>query len=117
MAGFINIGFGNIVNRDKIVAVVSPDAAPVKRMVQQGKEEKIVIDATQGRRTKAVLVTQEGFLVLSALQPDTIGKRLHAEKIIEEKGDLDEYKRKSGNYFRFLRCRKRNSSQRTDEEL
>ena len=73
MAGFINIGFGNIVNRDKIVAVVSPDAAPVKRMVQQGKEEKIVIDATQGRRTKAVLVTQEGFLVLSALQPDTIG--------------------------------------------
>lgn len=64
MAGFINIGFGNIVNRDKIVAVVSPDAAPVKRMVQQGKEEKIVIDATQGRRTKAVLVTQEGFLVL-----------------------------------------------------
>lgn len=44
MAGFINIGFGNIVNRDKIVAVVSPDAAPVKRMVQQGKEEKIVID-------------------------------------------------------------------------
>ena len=89
MAGFINIGFGNIVNRDKIVAVVSPDAAPVKRM-QQGKEEKIVIDATQGRRTKAVLVTQEGFLVLSALQPDTIGKRLHAEKIIEEKGDLDE---------------------------
>ena len=91
MAGFINIGFGNIVNRDKIVAVVSPDAAPVKRMVQQGKEEKIVIDATQGRRTKAVLVTQEGFLVLSALQPDTIGKRLHAEKIIEEKGDLDEF--------------------------
>ena len=90
MAGFINIGFGNIVNRDKIVAVVSPDAAPVNRMVQQGKEEKIVIDATQGRRTKAVLVTQEGFLVLSALQPDTIGKRLHAEKIIEEKGDLDE---------------------------
>ena len=59
MAGFINIGFGNIVNRDKIVAVVSPDAAPVKRMVQQGKEEKIVIDATQGRRTKAVLVTSE----------------------------------------------------------
>ena len=79
MAGFINIGFGNIVNRDKIVAVVNPDAAPVKRMVQQGKEEKKVID-----------VTQEGFLVLSALQPDTIGKRLHAEKIIEEKGDLDE---------------------------
>ena len=118
MAGFINIGFGNIVNRDKIVAVVSPDAAPVKRMVQQGKEEKIVIDATQGRRTKAVLVTQEGFLVLSALQPDTIGKRLHAEKIYRRKRVIwMSKKRKSGNYFRFLRCRKGNSSQRTDEEL
>ena len=50
MAGFINIGFGNIVNRDKIVAVVSPDAAPVKRMVQQGKEEKIVIDCRKANK-------------------------------------------------------------------
>lgn len=67
MAGFINIGFGNIVNRDKIVAVVNPDAAPVKRMVQQGKEEKKVIDATQGRRTKAVLVGRiSGFVGIAA---------------------------------------------------
>ena len=89
MAGFINIGFGNIVNRDKIVAVVSPDAARSNEWCSKEKEE----DSDRrypGRRTKAVLVTQEGFLVLSALQPDTIGKRLHAEKIIEEKGDLDE---------------------------
>lgn len=90
MAGFINIGFGNIVNRDKIVAVVNPDAAPVKRMVQQGKEEKKVIDATQGRRTKAVLDHPGRISGFVGLQPDTIGKRLHAEKIIEEKGDLDE---------------------------
>ena len=93
-AGPGDVGLFTIKGKDILakaeVVVVSPDAAPVKRMVQQGKEEKIVIDATQGRRTKAVLVTQEGFLVLSALQPDTIGKRLHAEKNIEEKGDLDE---------------------------
>lgn len=91
MARFINIGFGNIVNADKIVAVVSPDAAPIKRMVQSSKEEGRVIDATQGRRTKAVLITGDAYLVLSALQPDTIGRRLQSDKnMIEEKGDMDE---------------------------
>lgn len=91
MARFINVGFGNIVNAEKIVAVVSPDAAPIKRMVQSAREEGRIIDATQGRRTKAVMVTEDSYLVLSALQPDTIGRRVHSEKnIIEEKGDIDE---------------------------
>ena len=72
MARLMNIGFGNAVNTDKVVAVVNPDAAPIKRMVQQAKEEGRVIDATQGRRTKAVLITQEDHIVLSALQPDTL---------------------------------------------
>ena len=91
MARFINVGFGNIVNAEKIVAVVSPDAAPIKRMVQNAREEGRIIDATQGRRTKAVMVTEDSYLVLSALQPDTIGRRVHSEKnIIEEKGDIDE---------------------------
>lgn len=91
MARFVNIGFGNIVNADKIVAVVSPDAAPVKRMVQNAKEEGRVIDATQGRRTKAVMITEDSFIVLSALQPDTIGRRFQSDKnIMEEKGDMDE---------------------------
>ncbi|NCB92757.1 MAG: DUF370 domain-containing protein [Clostridia bacterium] len=91
MARFVNIGFGNIVNADKIVAVVSPDAAPIKRMVQTAKEEGRTIDATQGRRTKAVMITEDSFLVLSALQPDTIGRRVHSDKaILEEKGDMDE---------------------------
>lgn len=91
MAKFVNIGFGNIVNADKIVAVVSPDAAPIKRMVQNAKEEGRVIDATQGRRTKAVMITEDSFLVLSALQPDTIGRRFQSDKnIMEEKGDMDE---------------------------
>ena len=91
MSKFVNIGFGNIVNADKIVAIVSPDAAPVKRMVQSAKESGKIIDATQGRRTKAVLVTEDGYIVLSALQPDTIGRRLQSDKnTMEEKGDLDE---------------------------
>ncbi|MBS6196550.1 MAG: DUF370 domain-containing protein [Clostridiales bacterium] len=91
MAKFVNIGFGNIVNADKIVAVVSPDAAPIKRMVQNAKEGGRVIDATQGRRTKAVMITEDSFIVLSALQPDTIGRRFQFDKnIMEEKGDMDE---------------------------
>ena len=87
----INIGFGNLVNADKIVAVVSPDAAPIKRLIQSAKEEGRIIDATQGRRTKGVLVTEDTYVVLSALQPDTIGRRCQSDKnILEEKGDMDE---------------------------
>ena len=66
----INIGFGNIVNAGKIIAIVSPDSAPVKRMVQKAREEGNAIDATQGRRTKAVLVMENSQLVLSALLPE-----------------------------------------------
>ena len=91
MARFVNIGFGNFVNADKIVAVVSPDAAPIKRLIQSAKEEGRIIDATQGRRTKGVLVTEDTYVVLSALQPDTIGRRCQSDKnILEEKGDMDE---------------------------
>ena len=63
VAKLINIGFGNVVNSDKIIAVVSPEAAPVKRMVQRAKESNRIIDATQGRRTKAVLITGEEFII------------------------------------------------------
>ncbi len=75
---FINVGFGNLVNADKVIAIVSPDAAPVKRLVQQGKEQQRVVDATAGRKTKAVLVCEGERIVLSALGPDTIGKRMAA---------------------------------------
>lgn len=90
MARLINIGFGNVVNTDKIVAVVSPEAAPVKRLVQRFKETGNVIDATQGRKTKAVIITQDNHIILSALQPETITKRfsLHPEQ--EMKGEYDE---------------------------
>ena len=75
MGRLINIGFGNVVNSDKIVAVVSPDAAPVKRMVQSARGTRALIDATQGRKTKAVIVTSDDVLVLSALIPETIARR------------------------------------------
>lgn len=90
MAGFVNIGFGNLINLDKVVAVVCPEAAPVKRLVQKAKESGRVIDATQGRRTKAVLITEEDHVVLSAIQPDTISKRISAGKETQWKGEDDE---------------------------
>ena len=74
MSQFIHIGFGNIVNTDKIIAVVSPDSAPVKRLVQKARETGNAVDATQGRRTKAVLVMENSQLILSAL-PETIAAR------------------------------------------
>lgn len=83
MKQFIHIGFGNLVNTDKIIAVVSPDSAPIKRLIQNAKEKGTAIDATQGRKTKAVLVMEDNKLVLSALLPDTIGNRVQSERIEE----------------------------------
>ncbi len=77
-AGLINIGFGNMMNSGKLVAIVSPDAAPVKRLIQTAREEHRCIDATQGRKTKAVMVMDEGYVILSALTPDTIAKRCNS---------------------------------------
>lgn len=71
---FINIGFGNVINTDKVVSVISPDSAPAKRLVQRAKESGNIIDATQGRRTKGIIVTDQ-HIVLSALLPDTIAAR------------------------------------------
>ena len=71
----VNVGFGNLVNSDKVVAVVNPDAAPIKRLVQNGREAQTVIDATSGRRTKSVIVMETGQIVLSAMQPDTLSRR------------------------------------------
>lgn len=75
MAGLMNIGFGNVVYTEKIVAIVTPDSAPAKRLVQRAKEEERVIDATQGRRTRSILIMDGNQIVLSALQPDTLSGR------------------------------------------
>ncbi len=79
MNRLIHIGFGNIVNTGKIIAIVSPESAPIKRLVQRAKEEGTAIDATQGRKTKAVLVMEQNRIVLSALLPETIAGRAQAE--------------------------------------
>lgn len=79
MSKLIHIGFGNIVNADKIISIASPEAAPIKRMVQKAKEQGTGVDATQGRKTKAVLVMENGMLVLSALLPETISARAQSE--------------------------------------
>ncbi|MBR3504206.1 MAG: DUF370 domain-containing protein [Clostridia bacterium] len=80
----VNIGFGNIVSAGRIIAIVGPEAAPVKRMVQDARERGLLIDATCGRRTRAVLVTDSGHVVLSAVQPETIAHRLKARESITE---------------------------------
>lgn len=72
----IHIGFGNIVNTEKIIAIVSPDSAPIKRLVQGAKEKGLAIDATQGRKTKSVLIMDGSQVVLSALLPETVAGRV-----------------------------------------
>lgn len=75
MAALVNIGFGNVVNFDKVYAVVNPDAAPIKRIIQYAKDQGRAVDATQGRRTRAVIIMENGSIVLSAIQPETIVNR------------------------------------------
>ena len=72
----VNIGFGNIIVANKIVAIVSPESAPIKRMVQEAKDAKTAIDATCGRRTRAVLIMDSGHIILSAVQPETVAGRV-----------------------------------------
>ena len=76
----INIGFGNLVSADRLVAVVGPDSAPIKRMVQEARDRGVLIDATYGRRTRAVLIMDNDHLVLSALQTETVANRLAGER-------------------------------------
>ena len=76
----INIGFGNMISASRLVAVVSPDSAPIKRMVQEARERGNLIDASYGRRTRAVLITDSDHIVLSALQPETVAGRLNGRE-------------------------------------
>ena len=80
MARLMNIGFGNIVNTDRVIAIVNPDSAPAKRMIQRAKENECIVDATQGRRTKSVIVTDSDHIVLSALQPETLAGRFQGSE-------------------------------------
>ena len=73
----INIGFGNIVSANRIIAIVSPESAPIKRMIQEARDKGILIDATYGRRTRAVIITDSDHIILSAVQPETVAQRLN----------------------------------------
>lgn len=88
---FINIGFGNMVAANRMVALVSPDSAPVKRLIQDAKDEGRTIDVTCGRRTRAVIITDSEHVILSAIQTETIANRLLDETIgDDEEGGEDE---------------------------
>ena len=75
----IQIGFGNFVTDERVVAVVSPDSAPIKRMIQEARDNTVLVDATYGRKTQTVIVMDSGHIVLSALSPEVIGARIEEE--------------------------------------
>ena len=76
----INIGFGNIVSANRIIAIVSPESAPIKRIIQEARENRMLVDATYGRRTRAVIITDSDHIILSAVQPETVANRLSVKE-------------------------------------
>ena len=80
VAELIHIGFGNILSMNRVIAIASPNSAPTKRTIQQGKNKGLLIDMTSGRRTKAVIFTDSGHIILGALAPETIAGRLQASR-------------------------------------
>ncbi|NCC07700.1 MAG: DUF370 domain-containing protein [Clostridia bacterium] len=84
----INIGFGNMVNASRLIAIVSPESAPIKRIVQEARDKGVLIDATYGRRTRAVIITDSDHVVLSAVQPETVANRL--DDTVDEEALSDE---------------------------
>lgn len=79
----INIGFGNMVSANRIITIVSPESAPIKRIIQDARDNGALIDATYGRRTRAVIVMDSGHVILSAIQPETVAGRLGAREAAE----------------------------------
>ena len=76
----LSIGFGNIISADRVIAIVSPDSAPIRRIIQESKEQGMLIDATCGRRTRAVIIADSDHVILSAIQPETIAHRMDTVK-------------------------------------
>ena len=87
---FINVGFGNMVSAGRIVAIAGPDSAPIKRLVQDAKEDDRVIDVSCGRRTRAVIITDSDHVILSAIQTETITNRLSSDDAYESDEEDDE---------------------------
>ena len=82
----MKLGFGNIVSVDRIISIVSPESAPIKRIVQEAKDSKMAIDATYGRRTRSVIIMDSGHVILSAVQPETVAARVDDD---DEEDDED----------------------------
>ncbi|MBE6636701.1 MAG: DUF370 domain-containing protein [Ruminococcaceae bacterium] len=87
---FISIGFGNMVSAGRVVTLVSPDSAPVKRLIQDAREAGRIIDVTCGRRTRSVIITDSDHVILSAIQAETISNRLNGEMGDSSESDEDE---------------------------
>ncbi|ABB15504.1 MULTISPECIES: extracellular matrix/biofilm regulator RemA [Carboxydothermus] len=81
---FINIGFGNIVSANRIISIVSPESAPIKRIISEARDKGMLIDATYGRRTRAVIIMDSDHVILSAVQPETVAHRLNTKENQEE---------------------------------
>lgn len=75
----VNIGFGNIAAANRIISIISPESAPIKRIIQEARDKGMLVDATYGRRTRAVVVVDSGHIILSAVQPETVANRLVAQ--------------------------------------
>ena len=86
----INIGFGNMVSASRLVSIVSPESAPIKRIVQDARDNGSLVDATYGRRTRAVIITDSGHVILSAIQPETIANRVNDHDDLEDESLEDE---------------------------
>lgn len=87
----VNIGFGNMVSANRMIAIVSPESAPIKRIIQDAKERGTLIDATHGRRTRAVIITDSDHIILTYLQSETVANRMSEdEEIIEDEEEDDE---------------------------
>lgn len=87
----INIGFGNIVSADRLIAIVSPESAPIKRIIQEARDRGMLIDATYGRRTRAVIITDSDHVILSAIQPETVANRMSKDvDVVEVEEDIIE---------------------------
>ena len=76
MINLVNVGFGNMVSANRMIAIVSPESAPIKRIIQEARERNMCVDATCGRRTRAVIMTDSDHVILSAIQPETIAHRI-----------------------------------------
>lgn len=81
----INIGYGNMVSFERILAIVDPESAPIKRMVQESRDKGLLIDATYGRKTRSVVITDSNHIILAPVQPETIANRLETKDIKKEK--------------------------------